>query len=256
MQRINLQPIIGALVGLVLLAAPAAASDGKQVAAQAVEAAQGLQRYAAEVAAAGKRMDLAKGPAAEYLQRVFDSASYAALPAPAVADLPWLIDWFGAVQKANFTIIYFGADPKQIATLPQREIERNIADYEEQFTTATVFVHKMFPRLMSTALDFINTLPEKERNSPVRQQGLGKMRAGYVEAVEGSLMFIASGGAKPQSIRAISTALRDNAALWAKLVPPQDRGRLAKLIASARDKAPDSQSSDNLRVMLGTLEAK
>src|SRR5262249_38257603 len=101
-----------------------------------------------------------------------------------------------------------------------------------------------------------NTLPEKERNSPVRQDGLGKMRAGYVEAVEGALMFIGSGGAKPQSVRAISAALRDNAAVWAKLVPPQDRDRVAKLIAAARDKAPDEQSSDNLRVMLGALEAK
>jgi len=251
-----MQRIIGALIGLALFAAPAAANDGKQAAAQAVEAAQGLQRYAAEVAAAGGRMDFGKGPGAEYMQRVFDQSSFASLPAPATSDLPTLIDWFGAVCNANYTILYFGADPKQLTTLSQERIARNVAEYEDQFTTATVFVHKMFPRLLSTTLDFVNALPEQDRTAKVRQDGLAKMRAGYVETVEGSLGFIAAGTAKAQNIRAISTALRDNADLWAKLATPQDRGRLAKLIAAARDKAPDDQSSANLRAMLGTVEAK
>jgi len=74
--------VIGALIGLALLAAPAAANDGKQAAAEAVEAAQGLQRYATEVAAAGGHMDFVKGPGADYLQRVLDQASFASLPAP------------------------------------------------------------------------------------------------------------------------------------------------------------------------------
>jgi len=166
------------------------------------------------------------------------------------------MDWFGAVRSANATILYFGADPKQLTTLSQEQIARNITEYEDQFTTATVLVHKMFPRLMTTAVDFVNRLPEKDRTSRVRQDGLTKMRAGYVETVEGSLTFLAAGSAKPQNIRAITSALRDNAGVWSKLATPQDRGRLAKLIAMARDKAPDDQSSGNLRAMLGTLEAK
>src|SRR5581483_7608636 len=124
--------IFGALVGLTLFAAPAAAGDGKQAAAQAVEAAQGLQHYAAEVAAAGGRMDFVHGPGAAYLQRVFDQASFASLPASAksdqtsdpTADLAWLMDWFGAVQSVNNTILYFGADPKRLTTLSQEQIGR------------------------------------------------------------------------------------------------------------------------------------
>jgi hypothetical protein len=248
--------IVSAVVGLILLAAPAAASDGKEAAAQAAEAARGLQQYAAEVAAAGNRIDFAKGPAADYFQRVFDQASFAGLPAPAAADMPWLMEWFGAVRNANYTILYFGADPKRLAALSQEQIARNLADYEDQFAAATAFMHKMFPRVMTTALDFMNALPERDRNSPVRQEGLGKMRNGYVEAVEGSLTFLAAGGAKTQNIRTITAALRENAETWSKLVAPADRGRLAKLIAMARDKAGDDQSSENLRAMLTTLGAK
>jgi len=246
--------IIGAFIGLMLLAGPAAAGDGKQAAARAVEAAQGLQRYAAEVAAAGGRMDLAKGPAAEYLERVFDQASLASLAAPAPSDLPWVMDWFWAVNSANSAILYFGADPTRIAELAQEQIARNVNDYEDQLTTGTVFLHKMFPRLLTSALDFLNALPEQERNSPVRQDGLGKIRNAYLKTVEGSLTFVASEGAKAQTIRAITTALRENAATWARLVQPEQRGRLARLITTARDKAPDAQSSDNLRAMLSTLE--
>src|SRR4051794_14838238 len=99
--------IFGAFLGLMLLAAPAGATDGKQAAAQATEAAKGLQQYATEAAAAGQRMDLGKGAGAGYLRRVFDQASFANLPAPAASDMPWLLDWFGAVRTANYTILYF-----------------------------------------------------------------------------------------------------------------------------------------------------
>ena len=180
-----------------LLAAPAGASDGKQAAAQATEAAKGLQQYATETAASGQRMDLVKGPGADYFQRVFDHASFADLPTPTASDMPWLLDWFGAVRTTNYTILAFGADPKQLAAIPPEQMARNLAEYEDQFAAATAFLHRMFPRVVATTLDFMKTLPEDQRNSPVRQAGLDKMRAGYVQAVEGSLTFIAAGDVKP-----------------------------------------------------------
>ena len=248
--------IYRALFGLILLATPAVAGDGKQAAAQAVEAARGLQHHAAEVAAAGQRIDFAKAPAADYFQRVFDSASLAALPAPAAADMPWVSEWFSALNSANQTIVFFGTDTKRPALQQQGQIGRNLAEYEDQFALATAFIQNMFARLMTTALDFLNTLSEQERNSPVRQDGLAKMRHGYVDAVEGSLRFLAAGNVKPANIRIMTAALRENAGTWSKIVPPADRGRLAKLIATARDKAGDAQSSENLRAILSTLEAK
>ncbi|MBV8837158.1 MAG: hypothetical protein JO000_11520 [Alphaproteobacteria bacterium] len=248
--------IMGALFGLTLLAAPAAAGDGREAATRAALAARHLQQYAAETAAAGGRLDFGRSPAADYFQRVFDQTRFAALPAPAAEDLPWLMDWFSAVRDANNAILYFGADPKQLTTLSQEQIAHNITAYEDQFTTATVFVHKMFPRVLTTAVDFINTLPAKDPSAKVRKDGLARMRAGYVEAVEGSLTFVATGNAKAQNIRAITSALRDNAGVWSKLATPADRGRLAKLIAMARDKAPDEQSSGDLRAVPGTLDAK
>ena len=64
-----MQRICGAFIGSMLLAAPAAASDGKQAAALAVEAAQALQQRAAQATAAGKRVDLKVAPASDHIHR-------------------------------------------------------------------------------------------------------------------------------------------------------------------------------------------
>jgi hypothetical protein len=74
------------------------------------------------------------------------------------------------------------------------------------------------------------------------------LRAGSVER---SPIFGAPAAVKAQNLRAITETLRANAEVWAKPATPQDRNRLAKLIAIAREKAGNAQSSDNLRAMLG-----
>jgi hypothetical protein len=220
--------IIGAFMALTLLAAPAAANDGKQAAALALEAAQGLQR-------------------------LFEQASFASLPT--TSDLPWLTDWCGAVGNANYAILAFGADPKRIAELPEEEVARSLLDYEDQLVTAAVFIHKMVPRLMTTALDTINGLPGTKHRSRVPPDGPGTSNS-FREIVEGPLAALATGSVKAQTISALLAALRDNAETSAKLTPPDQRGRLAKLVATMRDKAPGAQPADRQRAALTTLEQK
>ncbi|HMK81519.1 MAG TPA: hypothetical protein VK438_17835 [Xanthobacteraceae bacterium] len=215
-----------AFVILMLLAAAAAAGDGTQ----AFEAAQALQRYAAEVGANGGRTDFVKEAAA--------------------SDLPSLADWRGAVRSANDTILYFGADPRRISELSPEEIARTIADHEDQLASAIVSVHRTFPRLITDARDFVSALPAKERNSPARQDGLGNTRNDLGEMVTGSVAFPASSDAKAGSFRALTRALREQAARAAKRAPQDERGRLARLVATLREKAPAAPSSDELRAIL------
>jgi hypothetical protein len=103
--------ICSAIVGLMLLAAPAAARDGRQVATAAAEAARALQQQAIQAAAAGKRLDMTTAPASDNFSRIFDTKSFDGLPPINAGDLPWMIDWLVAVRNANFTLLYFGADP-------------------------------------------------------------------------------------------------------------------------------------------------
>jgi len=169
---------------------------------------------------------------------------------PVAADAPWLADWFGAARNVNCAILSFGADPKRITKLPREEIGRSLVDYQDRFVTAAMFVHKMVPRLITSGLDAINALPGTERRPH------GKMPNTFHEIVEGPLMVLATDDAKAQNIRAPMIALRDSAAISAKLMPPNQRGRLAKLIAIMRDKAPDAQPADSQRAALTTLEKR
>lgn len=250
-----MRPMFSALAGLLLLAAPAWASDGKQAAVSATQAARALQQHAADTAAAGARIDYTRAPAADYFQRVFDLKAFAELTAVSAADMPWLLDWFGAVRMTNSTLLYFGADPRRPAELTPEKMEQNLSQYEDQFAAATAFSLRMFPRVMKTAQAFFDSLSDEDRKSPVRQDGFLKMRQGYVESVEGSLIFLAAGGSKPANVRMITATLRETASAWAALVARADRPRLAHLIATARDKAGDEQAADNLRAVqlaLGT----
>jgi hypothetical protein len=54
---IIMRRVRSAIVGLMLLAAPAAASDGRQAASAAAEAARALQQQAIQIATAGKRLE-------------------------------------------------------------------------------------------------------------------------------------------------------------------------------------------------------
>ena len=54
--------ICGAIVGLILLASPAAAASSAEIATRARDALNALQHHAAEPAATGKRLDPTRPP--------------------------------------------------------------------------------------------------------------------------------------------------------------------------------------------------
>jgi len=138
-----MQRIFGAFLGLMLLAAPAAASDGKQAAARAVAAAEALKQQAVETAAAGKRLDFTSGPASELLRRIFDSKAFAELPPVAVSDMGWIIDWLDAARTTNHTLLDFGADPKRPTQLEPAALARNVHEFEDQMAIAVTFQQRL-----------------------------------------------------------------------------------------------------------------
>src|SRR4051794_16516386 len=133
-----MRQIFAAILGLMLVSAPAAASDGKEASARALKAAQALKQHAMQIASAGKRLDLTVAPASEHFRRVFDAKSFAQLPPVAAGDIEWITDWMGAVSTANHAMYDFGADPKR--PLPDlAAVARNVSEFEDQMTAAMIF---------------------------------------------------------------------------------------------------------------------
>jgi len=245
--------ICSAIVGLMLLAAPAVASDVRQAATAASEAARALQQQAVQIAASGGRLDMTAAPASENLRRILDTRSFDELPDISAADMAWLIDWLVAVRTANYTLLYFGADPKQPTRLDPAALARNVKQYEDELARMMVFSQKLIPRALATAREFMETLPEKERNSKVRLDGFAQMMTGYMESVEGALGFAAADETKAANVRLIAAALRDSAPIWIELATPDLRKRFAGIVTAARGKTRDKDASEHLRAIDAAL---
>lgn len=244
-----------AILGLIMLAAPAVASDGKQAAARALEAAQTLQRDAAQAVAAGKRLDIKAAATSEQLRRVFDTKSFAELPAIAPADMPWIIDWLDAVRSAQFTLLYFGADPKRPVQLDQSALARNVKDYEDEIAIAITFMQRLFPRALETAHEFMETLPEEQRKSEVRLDGMVKMIDGYLENIKGALGFAADSATKPANARMIAAAVRNASDLWIELADADARKEFVQLAAAAQQATGDKETAAHFRAIGAALKA-
>jgi hypothetical protein len=243
-----------AITGLMLLVAPVAASDGKQAAATALEAAQALQKHARQVAAAGKRLDPTVAPASEHLRRIFDAKAFAALPPVAASDVAWIIDWLDAARTANHTLIDFGADPKGPAQLEPAALARNLLEFEDQLAVAITFQQRLFPRALETLHDFLESLPEAQR-TPVRLQGLAKMVDGYLESVKGALCFAADSNTKPANARMIVAAAHEAAEIWIELTEEDTRKQFIALVAAAQQLTKDKEIAQHFRAIQAALEA-
>jgi hypothetical protein len=243
-----------AILGLMLLAAPAAASDAEQAAARAVAAAQALKQQAVETAAAGKKLDFTSGPASEYLNRIFDSKAFAELPPAADSDMPWMLDWIGAVTTTNHTLLDFGSDPKRTTQPDFAVLARNVHDYEDQITVAMVFQQRLFPRVLESGYEFLASLPEAER-TPVRLEGLAKMVDGYLDSVKGALGFAADSTIKPTNARMIAAAARASAELWIELTEEDARREFVALVTAAQRQTKDKETAQHFRAIQAALGA-
>lgn len=243
-----------AILGLMLFAAPAVASDGKQAAARAVAAAQALKQQALETAAAGKQLDFTSGPASEHLRRIFDSKVFAELPPAAASDMPWITDWIGAVSTTNHTLYEFGADMKRTTQLDLAVLARNVRQYEDQMTVAMVFQQRLFSRALDTAGEFLESLAENER-TPVRLAGLKGMVDGYLNTIRGALCFASDNTIKPANARMIAAAARESAGDWIELTEDDTRKQFIALVTAAQQQTKDTETAEHFRAIKAALEA-
>ena len=130
--------IVRTLLVVLAFASPAFAEDGLIDAAAARDAAQAFRVYVEGVAKKGERPDLTRPEVTAMLGRVFNLDGLNALPPTQGSDLPWLLDWMEAANAANKLITRYGSKPGPQPDLAA--IERNMAEYEDQFAAALNFL--------------------------------------------------------------------------------------------------------------------
>jgi hypothetical protein len=239
------------------LASPAFAQtprdDGASIAAEAKDAATQLQAYLDGVVKSGGRPDFSKPPASNLLGQVFNLKQLEALPPALGGDLPWLLDWVVAANGVNKSIMFFGIAPPVTQLTDPAALQRNVTDYEDQLAAGVNFLIRISAREFQAAFAFFDQLPPAQR-TPVRMEGLNKMRVAEADMLRNELGWIAA-GMKPANARLVSAAIRDTGAVLSTAILPADRPTILAMLDKARAAAKDAETRSNLSAF-GSLMAK
>jgi hypothetical protein len=245
-------PIVRILLVLLALASPAFAQDGARAAAAARDAAQAFRVYVEGVAKKGERPDLTRPEVAALLGRIFDLDALNALPPAQGSDLPWMIDWLQAANTANKLFTRFGSKPEPGPDLAA--LERNMAEYEDQFAVAMNFMIRGQAReAVSIKLFWADLAPEQRTR--IREEGLAGARNAAAEFILTAVCSAIMGSGKPANARLVAAAIRDTREVWASNFLPQDRTRVIELLADLSKRVPDETARIDLAAFTAALQA-
>ena len=166
--------------------------------------------------------------------------------------MSWQSEWLGASANSYMALLNFGTEPN--APNYQQILEDNVLRYEDEISLAMDFMLRLMPRVVISARGFMQTLPEKERTSPTRQQGLQRVRDGYMQTVSGATSFV-SGGPKAPNAKLVSRALRDTVDEWRAVATPEERTQLLNILSQARQNVKDAEAIDSLVAVSAALAA-
>jgi len=246
-------PIVRILLVLLALASPALAQDGARNAAAAREAAQAFQVYVEGVAKKGGRPDLTRPEVAALLGRVFDLDALNALPSAQASDLDWLLDWMDAANAVNKSFTRYGSKSG-----PQPDLEalqRNFAEYEDQYAQATNFMIRGQARQAVSSKLFMAKLAPEQRTR-IREKGFEGARNSAAEFILAAICSTIQSGGKPANARLVAAAIRDTREVWADYFLPQDRARVVALLADLARQVPDETARTDVAAFVAALQAK
>jgi hypothetical protein len=206
------------------------AADGAQAAAAAKEAAAKLQAYLRDLEKSKGQPDYSKPPASEYLKRIFDADTLAALPPPKAEDLVWLFDWTEAVGHTFPAMVMFGAEDQSDAGW-RVALARNMRRNHDSFINAMASGLRLCARTANAEASFINSMPPDKRTNAI-QTAQKEINLELMNWVMTTTMFVSD--VKPENSRLLAAALRDTVPVWAPIVTPQDRTTILTRLGKAR----------------------
>jgi len=245
-------PIVRILLVLLALASPALAQDGARDAAAAGDAAQAFRVYVEGVAKKGERPDLTRPEVAALFDRVFNLDALNALPPPQASDILWLLDWMEAANATNKLFTRYGSKPGPQPDLAA--IERNMAEYEDQYAAAMNFMIRGQAReAVSSTMFWAGLAPEQRTR--VREEGFAGIRKVSAEIILATICSAIQSGSKPANARLVATAIRDTREVWASFLLPQDRARVIEQLADLPKRVPDETARIDLAAFTAALQA-
>ena len=244
--------IVRILLVLLALASPAFAEDGLIDAAAARDAAQAFRVYVEGVAKKGERPDLTRPEVTALLGRVFDLDGLNALPPAQGSDIYWLLDWMEAANATYKLFTRYGSKPGPQPDLPA--IERNMAEYEDQFAMAMNFMIRGQAREAVSSNLFWEGLAPEQRTR-IRERGLAGARNSNAEFILSAICSGVTSGGKPANARLVAAAIHDTSEVWASYFLPQHRSRIIEVLGVYLKQVPDETARADLAAFTAELQA-
>ena len=244
-------PFFRSLLLLLALVSAARGQDGPRDAATAQNASQAFGIYLDGVLKSGGEPNFTKPPAADLFRHIFDAAALNALPPAKADDIPWLLQWGAAVDQSYKRIILYGLQPGQ--PIDQLVMRRNMSEYQDQCAMAMSFLIRFEARQATTLTLFLDQLPPEQR-TPARAAGLQQARSGSAQTISGAMTAMIQ-GMKPANARIIAGALRDTRDTWATYLMPDDRTKIANMLAEMQATLKDRETQKSLAAFAGALAA-
>ncbi len=171
------------------------------------------------------------------------------------ADMQDVMDLCDMANRNDMSLLLFGVksriDPKWSDAEKLRKltplIERNSIEFQPELTTLQPFHIRCMGLGMPLLEDFIRALPP-DQMTPVRRDGLTKMRNGYTEMMTGMLMNIGDTRLSTSYRAAVAEAMADASPALASVLNLSQRARLLGIVQKTEPTMPREFKTSRERI--------
>jgi len=134
-------------------------------------------------------------------------------------------------------------------------LQRNMTEYEDQYAAAMSFLIRFQAReAISVNLFWASLAPEQRTR--VREEGVTGARSSVAGTILSAICAVVlREDGKPANARLVAAAIRDTRDVWASFFLPQDRARLAKVLAALPKPPADETARADLAAFATALQA-
>jgi len=128
-----------------------------------------------------------------------------------------------------------------IGTAP--DANRNVATYQDELSRSGAFLLNNGAALLSATTDFWRTLPEKDRTTTTRRQGIRQAQQGFSQVITGAAQMVQDPALRPDNRTTLTRAIEQYGPIIAASLRPDDRTSLAAAMRPAIEAVPPADQA-------------
>jgi hypothetical protein len=170
-------------------------------------------------------------------------------------DMPVLMDLSEMANKNDVSLLFFGVKSRMDPNWSQEDkvrnlvpmIQRNAIDFQAELTTLQPFHIHCMELQMPLLEEFIRALPP-DQMTPVRRDGLAKMRNGYAQMLTGMLQNMGDANFGVGYRGAVTNAIADASPALVSVLSLAQRAQLLEVVKQGESSTPSDFKAARARI--------